>query len=104
MALYKNKYRIESARWRNWNDANAATYFVTICTKERAHFFSTCVRKCIYLNEIGALTWQFWQEIPQHFPNVQLDQFVIMPNHIHGIIIIQPSPVETLHCKVYTKY
>ena len=102
MALYKNKYRIESARWHNWNYANAAAYYVTICTKDRAHFFGTCVRERMCLNEIGALAWQFWQEIPQHFPHVQLDQFVIMPNHVHGIIIIQPSPVETLHCNVST--
>jgi len=102
MTLYKNKYRIESARWRNWDYTNPGAYFVTICTKNREHFFGTCANERMCLNNIGALAWQFWHEIPEHFPHVHLDQFVIMPNHVHGIIIIHPPPVEALHCNVST--
>lgn len=94
MTLYKNKYRNESSRWRNWNYAIAATYYVTICTKDKTHFFGTSVGERMCFNEIGTLAWRFWQEIPKHFSHVQLDQFVNMPNHVHRI----PSSIETLQC------
>lgn len=45
------------------------------------------------LNKIGKLAKKYWQEIPQHFDNIELDEFIIMPNHVHGIIFIQPTHV-----------
>ncbi|MDC1012519.1 hypothetical protein OAQ04_04720 [Flavobacteriaceae bacterium] len=49
------------------------------------------------LNEIGELAQKFWMEIPQHFPFVVLDEFVVMQNHVHEIICVSKSHVETLH-------
>ena len=51
----------------------------------------------MYLNEIGKIADQFWADIPNHFQNIELGEFVIMPNHVHGIIIINDSIVETGH-------
>ncbi len=92
---FNNIYRIPSARLAGYDYRNEGLYFVTICTKDKAPFFGTCSNGEMHLNEIGLLAKTFWEEIPVHFPNVILDEFVIMPNHIHGIICIHS--VETLH-------
>ena len=99
---FQNKYRIESRRLKNWDYRNNGGYFITICTKNRKHFFGRIVNKEIVLSEIGLLANNFWAEIPKHFPNVELGNFQIMPNHMHGILIINNMiNVEgTLHCNV----
>jgi len=93
---FRNKYRIASIRLQNWDYSRSGFYFVTICTKNRVCFFGSIEKKRdesdIYvknkLSEIGNIAEKFWLEIPQHFPFVKLDTFVIMPNHVHGIIVI----------------
>ncbi|MES2776162.1 MAG: hypothetical protein V4722_18435 [Bacteroidota bacterium] len=103
---YKGKYRISSARLANWDYTSNGSYFITICTKDRIHFFGEISNDEMHLTEIGILAEKFWFEIPEHFPFVELGNFVVMPNHIHGIIIIDKNsknylgPVETLHCNV----
>ena len=96
MDKYKNKYRIPSARLQSWDYGWNAAYFVTICTHNRKHFFGEIVETQNFaspsykmeLSQIGVLAEKYWHEIPQHFPFVKLDEFIVMPNHIHGIIII----------------
>jgi len=85
---FRNKYKIESARLKNWDYGSNAAYFVTICTKNRVCFFGDVVNTEMKLSRIGQMAHQCWLEIPEHFPFVVLDEFVIMPNHVHGIIII----------------
>ena len=85
---YQNKYRIPSARASWWDYGNNASYFVTICTHNREHFFGEVVDHEMRLTEIGESAYDCWNEIPNHFPFVVLDVFVVMPNHVHGIIII----------------
>ena len=95
---FQNKYRIPSAR-AAWHDYNGGTYFVTICTHGREHYFGEIAidnngEPKMNLSEIGNIADECWRSIPQHFPHVQVPLWVIMPNHIHGILIINP-PVET---------
>ena len=97
---FQNKYRIESRRLKNWDYRNNGAYFITICTKNRKHFFRRIVNKEMVLNEIGLLANNFWAEIPKHFLNVELGNFQIMPNHMHGILIINNLVVDALHCEV----
>ncbi len=87
---FKNKYRISSTRLKNWDYRNNGAYFITICTKNREHFFGEInpASGTMQLNEIGKLAEQFWFEIPMHFPFVALGEFIVMPNHTHGILII----------------
>jgi len=103
---FKNKYRIPSARLQTWDYGNNGSYFITICTKNREHYFGKIVETpttepTMQLNAIGKLTEQYWMEIPNHFPFIELGNFVVMPNHIHGILIIDKpdtfveTPVET---------
>ncbi len=95
---FKNTYRIKSARLAGYDYRNEGLYFVTICTKNKFHYFGEIENGNLLLNDIGLLAQKFWAEIPQHFSHVSLDEFVIMPNHIHGIICIDEMPnVETLH-------
>jgi REP element-mobilizing transposase RayT len=91
---FQNKYRIPSARLQTWDYANNGAYFITICTQNREHFFGNIKNGIMQLSEIGKLAAQFWHEIPNHFPMVELGNFVVMPNHVHGILIMN-HPVET---------
>ena len=97
--FFQNKYRIPSARLQSWNYANAGMYFITICTKNRKCYFGEIVEtQCIAslqqptLNptEIGKIAHDEWFKTPQLRPDMNLEfgDFVVMPNHIHGIICI----------------
>jgi putative transposase len=88
MDKFNNKYRIPSARLKNWDYGSNGAYFITICTQNREHFFGEIVGDEMRLNELGQLAYNYWLEIPQHFPFIELGNFVIMPNHTHGILII----------------
>ncbi|MBX9850944.1 MAG: hypothetical protein K2X86_04215 [Cytophagaceae bacterium] len=84
---YKDKYLIPSIRIKDFDYADGE-YFVTICTKDREVLFGEVQGGDIQLSEEGKIAEKFWKEIPLHFPNLILDEFVIMPNHVHGIVII----------------
>lgn len=88
MEKFKNKYRIPSARLQTWDYGSNGMYFITICTHNREHFFGKIVDGQMQLNESGKLAEKYWLEIPKHFSFIELGEFVIMPNHIHGILII----------------
>jgi putative transposase len=85
---FQNKYRIPTARAQWWDYGNDATYFITICIAERIHYFGKIHNGKMELSEIGEIALQCWHEIPNQFPFAKLDAFVIMPNHIHGILAI----------------
>ncbi len=97
MEKFKNKYRIPSARLAGWDYSRPGSYFITICTKNREHFFGEIKNHEMYLNEIGIIADKCWAKIPDHFENTLLGEFVIMPNHVHGIINISDPAVETGH-------
>lgn len=88
---FQNKYRIKSTRLQDWDYGSNAAYFVTICTQNREHYFGEITNGIMQLSEIGYMANKYWSEIPKHFPFVELDEFVIMPNHVHGIIVINKS-------------
>ncbi|HSW88307.1 MAG TPA: transposase [Candidatus Saccharimonadales bacterium] len=97
---YKDKYRIDSTRLKGYDYSQNGIYFITICTKNREPYFGEIISGNMYVTEIGKIVQKFWMEIPQHFPFVTLDKFVVMPNHIHGILMInkdKPFGVETQH-------
>jgi len=84
--LYYNKYRIPSTRLRHWNYANEGMYFITICTKNREHYFGEIDEP----TKIGRIAFDEWLKTPTIRPdmNLQLGEFVVMPNHFHAIITI----------------
>jgi len=87
---FKNKYIIEPARLKNWDYAKSAAYFVTICTTNRKHFFGKIENEAMMPSEIGSIVEQEWLKTPEIRPdmNLELGEFVVMPNHFHGIIFI----------------
>ena len=89
MTLYKGKYRVETTRLRNWDYADAGWYFVTICTRDLGPFFGDVVEGETCLSPVGEIAHQYWAGIPDHFPNAGVDEWVIMPNHMHGIVVIE---------------
>lgn len=93
MSLYKNKYRIESTRLEVWDYSKYGYYFVTICTKNKRIYFGDVVDENTLLNNVGEKVKEIWLEIRNQFANVELDEFVIMPNHLHGIIFISRDSI-----------
>ena len=105
--LFKNKYITWSRRIKNFDYASDGYYFITICTKDRIEYFGKIINGKMYLNQLGQITYKYWQEIPKHFNFIIPDKFIIMPNHVHGIIHIDHDfgrallcPTETRHCLV----
>lgn len=102
---FKGRYRNASARLQNWDYGSDAAYFITICTKEREHFFGEINNRVMKVSPAGAIAHVMWAEIKNHAPNVELDEFVVMPNHLHGIIclngnskeIANPFDLEIMH-------
>ena len=86
-----------SIRLREYDYRSARAYFVTICTFQRECLFGEVVGAEMRLNGLGVTTEACWRAITNHFPNVQLDEFVIMPNHFHAILnITAPESVEAM--------
>jgi len=78
-------------RLKNYDYSRAGYYFVTICTKNRVAHFGNVVDGKMVLNEEGQFANQYWLEIPDHFDLSELDRHVVMPNHLHGIVIIHDT-------------
>ncbi len=72
------------------------SYFITICTKNRKEFFGKIVNSQMNLTDIGETALQCWNEIPIHYPGTKLDNFVIMPDHIHGILHLEGVATHAL--------
>ncbi|KKR17808.1 MAG: hypothetical protein UT48_C0046G0008 [Parcubacteria group bacterium GW2011_GWE2_39_37] len=87
--LFKNKYRIASSRHDSFDYSENGFYFVTINTNNQALLFGNIQNEKIILSKMGAMAEQFIKEIPNHFSFVNLDEFVVMPNHIHIILEIK---------------
>ncbi|BAZ14176.1 hypothetical protein NIES4071_60160 [Calothrix sp. NIES-4071] len=88
MTLYQNKYRVESTRLKGWDYSSNGYYFVTICTLNRVCYFGEIVSGEVNLSKAGELARDLLIQIPDYFPNFRIDEFIIMPNHVHGILII----------------
>ncbi len=92
MNKFKNKYRGQTFRAQWWDYGWNGAYFITICTKDRGHYFGHVANGKMHLNQSGFVAEKIWKEIPDHFSFAKLDEFVIMPYHIHGIVILAASP------------
>jgi len=95
MKKFQNKYRIPSARAQWWDYGNDGAYFITICTKDRECCFGDVLEGKMQLSHLGLLADVFWYEIKNHARNITLDAFQVMPNHIHGILILNGNKRET---------
>ncbi|MBS1643411.1 MAG: transposase [Bacteroidetes bacterium] len=106
------KHHRKSIRLKGYDYSQAGLYFITICTQNREHYFGEIRNGKMVLSPMGVLADILWYEIPNHTQSVALGDFVVMPNHIHGILIIDKPdggideafpvrtlPVRTLHAR-----
>ena len=85
-----NKRR-QSLRLKGYDYSRSGAYFVTICTHNRRCLFGEIKDADMVLNQAGVAASECWRKIPEHFPQVELDAYVIMPNHVHGILVINET-------------
>lgn len=104
MGKFQGKYRISSARLRNWDYASRGMYFVTLCTKNREHYFGNIMKPEpgiehyeMHLSDIGIIMESEWLKTPKIRPdmNLELGEYQVMPNHFHAILIIGENQFNT---------
>jgi len=100
--LYKDRYRAASTRLKDFDYTSAGYYFVTVCTRDRECLFGDVHDGIMDFSSVGKIVRTFWSEIPVHVPGVELDEFVVMPNHIHGIVMIREKSCRNVACNVST--
>lgn len=88
MNTYKNKYRIDSTRAQWWDYGWSGAYFITICTKNREHFFGRIADGKMDSSDMGNIALTLLLKISHHFPIVKLGPHIIMPNHVHIILTL----------------
>ena len=88
MSLFRDKYRIESTRLKTWDYSWPWWYYITIVVKDRRGIFAEVVESSLEYSPLGAAVESCWRRIPEHHKGVELDEYVIMPNHLHGIVIL----------------
>lgn len=93
MKLYKNKFRVETSRLKDWDYSTPWWYYITICIKDMKYRFGKVENGKMILNNLGNIVEEEWLKTKEIKDNVELDYYVIMPNHLHGILIVKD--VET---------
>jgi len=84
-------------RLRKYDYSITGWYYVTICTKDHINRFGKIINEKMVLNDLGKIAEECWLDIPKHYIESELDEYIIMPNHIHGIIIIDYDNVGKRH-------
>lgn len=96
----KSYRRKNSLRYKGFDYSNAGYYFVTVCTQNSkytlSHIISHGENAAVKLTEVGEIVNDVWNTLPQHYDKVKTEDFVIMPNHIHGIIVIENGSSKNL--------
>jgi len=97
-----------SIRLKYYDYSQAGAYFVTICTKDKSFLFGEIVDGLMSLNHFGEIVQTCWGDLAKHYPHAEPDVFVVMPNHIHGIIVLgdlsdvgaglKPAPTAVKRC------
>ena len=94
MSFDPQKHHRRSIRLQGYDYSQAGAYYFTIVTQGKAILFGDIENGEMILNEAGKMILKWWHELPKKFPNIKLGTFIIMPNHVHGIIIIESAGVD----------
>lgn len=87
--------RRQSIRLNGYDYSTSGAYFITICTYEREHLFGDIANETMQFNIFGNIAQYHWQHLSQHHSNIIIDESIVMPNHLHGIIILESSTGST---------
>jgi putative transposase len=79
----------QSIRLNGYDYSTSGAYFITICTHEREYLFGDIINETMELNAFGDIARSHWQQLSQHHPNIIMDESIVMPNHLHGIIVLE---------------
>ena len=82
------RFKRRSTRLGGYNYSEPGAYFVTVCVRDRKCLLGEVKNGTTRLNQSGKIVLNIWNELPGRFPFVEIDEFVVMPNHIHGIIVL----------------
>ncbi|WP_020404675.1 transposase [Gracilimonas tropica] len=96
MKDYKPKNNRKSIRLQSYDYSNPGYYFVTICTKDREAIFGNIENGMMAKNELGNVAYKYWLRMPIQYDYVRIPAFVIMPNHVHGIIEVTQKHTPTV--------
>ncbi len=84
----------KSPRLQGYDYQSAGAYFITICTHQRWHHFGRIINATMHTSTLGHIAEEIWHTIPQVFPSVHPRNFVVMPNHVHGILYLGDDPAH----------
>ncbi|MBI4787545.1 MAG: transposase [Chloroflexi bacterium] len=98
MTYDPQKHHRRSIRLKGYDYSQAGVYYVTIVAQNRACLFGEVVRAEMQLNDAGRMVQSQWECLPQRFPNVETDEFIVMPNHFHGALLIMDKTVGAVPC------
>lgn len=93
--VFANRYRIRSARMPKWDYAYTGRYFVTICTRDRVPWFGEVREQTMHLSPLGVIVHDEWIKTGVIRSNITLDRYIVMPDHFHGIIMIDGRDLNT---------
>jgi putative transposase len=83
-----------SIRLRDYDYSQEGAYFITICVQYMRCIFGHIEQKEMIMNEFGEIAYRQWEQLPERWPHIELGAFQVMPNHFHGIIIVNDAPVS----------
>ncbi|MGJ3249220.1 MAG: hypothetical protein ACFE0I_24490 [Elainellaceae cyanobacterium] len=89
------KHHRHSIRLKGFDYTTSGAYFITICTHHRECLFGEIVNGTMQLNPLGQIGQRHWLKLPNHYRHLSLDKFIIMPDHIHGILVLHDGDVGT---------
>ena len=101
---FKNKYSTKSSRVQGYDYSQNGAYFITICTKDKKHFFGKIKDSKMIFTEIGKIVDNEWKNTAKIRKNVILDEYVVMPNHFHAILFLQDSGNVETHCNASVRH
>ncbi|MEE8128116.1 MAG: hypothetical protein V3T45_06140, partial [Nitrospinaceae bacterium] len=91
MTVGSEIHRRRSIRLKGYDYSLAGAYFVTVCTQDRLCLFGNVNNEQMTLSQAGQMVYEQWSELPKRFPELAIDEFTMMPNHLHGILIINDN-------------
>jgi len=92
---YQRRNR-QSIRLQGYDYSRVGAYYITICARDRQGLFGDIVDRHMQLSQAGLIICSVWDDLPRFYDGIELDAFVVMPNHVHGVVVIH-QPVETIH-------
>ena len=93
--LYRNRFRVPSSRLAGWDYRRSGVYAVTICVRNRVQCLSEISEGTVALTPVGEVVAAAWREIPEVHPRVSLDEWIVMPDHLHGILFFDRHEAST---------